>query len=214
MDSLNLESEVERLRAEIREHDRRYYVNAAPTISDLEYDRLLQRLKDLEAAHPQLVTPDSPTQRVGGSPVEGLKPLRHRVPMLSMDNTYNLQELREFGQRTGRLLPGEEVAWTVELKIDGAAVTLIYENGVLVRGGTRGDGQTGDDVTHNLRVVAGVPLRLSGADVPPVLEIRGEVYMTNTDLADVNARRQQSGLKLYANPRNTAAGTIRLLDPR
>ncbi|MCC6492386.1 MAG: NAD-dependent DNA ligase LigA [Pirellulales bacterium] len=214
MDSSNLEQDLEQLRREIREHDRRYYVEAAPTISDFEYDRLMQRLTQLEAAHPNLTTPDSPTQRVGDRPVEGLTPVRHRVPMMSMDNTYSLEELYRYGERTGKLLPGEEVAWTVELKIDGVAVTLIYEQGAFVQGATRGDGQTGDDVTHNLRTVAGVPLRLSGVDVPPALEVRGEVYMTNTDLADVNARRQQQGLKLYANTRNTAAGTIRLLDPR
>jgi DNA ligase (NAD+) len=206
--------EIEQLRAEIRAHDRRYYVDAAPTISDLEYDRLMQRLKELEAAHPDLVTPDSPTQRVGGEPVEGLTPVRHRIPMMSMDNTYSLEELRKFGERTGKLLPGEEVAWTVELKIDGVAVSLLYENGVFVQGATRGDGQTGDDVTHNLRTVAGVPLRLQGDDIPPVIEVRGEVYMTNTDLADINARRKEAGQKLYANPRNTAAGGVRLLDPR
>jgi DNA ligase (NAD+) len=206
--------EIEQLRAEIRVHDRRYYVDAAPVISDLEYDRLNQRLKDLEAAYPHLVTADSPTQRVGGEPVEGLMPVRHRVPMMSMDNTYSLEELRKYGERTGRLLPGEEIAWTVELKIDGVAVALTYENGRFVQGASRGDGQTGDDVTHNLRTVHGVPLRLEGDNVPPVIEFRGEVYMTNTDLADINARRQAAGLKLYANTRNTAAGAIRLLDPR
>jgi DNA ligase (NAD+) len=207
-------TEIERLREEIRGHDRRYYVEAAPTISDLEYDRILQRLKELEAAHPDWVTRDSPTQRVGGEPVEGLTPVRHRIPMMSMDNTYSVEELRKFGERTGKLLPGEEVAWTVELKIDGVAVSLVYENGLFVQGATRGDGQTGDDVTHNLRTVAGVPLRLQGDGIPPVIEVRGEVYMTNTDLADINAQRQQAGLKLYANPRNTAAGAVRLLDPR
>jgi DNA ligase (NAD+) len=212
--SKRVEQEIEGLRAEIRAHDRRYYVDAAPTISDLEYDRLVERLAALEAAHPQLITPDSPTQRVGGEPVEGLTPVRHRVPMMSIDNTYSLEELRRFGERTSRLLAGEPVGWSVELKIDGVAVSLTYENGLLVQGATRGDGQTGDDVTHNLRTVAGVPLRLDDDRPPPMVEIRGEVYMTNTDLADINARRQQAGLKLYANTRNTAAGSIRLLDPR
>jgi DNA ligase (NAD+) len=210
----NLTEEIEQLRAEIRGHDRRYHVEAAPTISDLEYDRLVKRLQDLESAHPELVTPDSPTQRVGGAPVDGLTPVVHRIPMMSMDNTYSLDELRQYGQRTLKLLDGEDVAWVVELKIDGVAVAITYEDGVLVRGATRGDGQVGDDVTHNLRTVSGVPLRLLGDDVPPVVEVRGEVYMTNTDLADINARRQEAGLKLYANTRNTAAGSIRLLDPR
>ena len=209
-----IEQEIEDLRTEIRAHDRRYYVDAAPTISDFDYDRLMQRLQELEAARPELVTPDSPTQRVGGEPLTGLAPVVHRIPMMSMDNTYSLEELQRFGERTAKLLPGEEIAWTVELKIDGVAVAIMYENGLLLRGATRGDGQTGDDVTHNIRTVMGVPLRLSDVDVPPLVEIRGEVYMNNTDLADINARRQEAGLKLYANTRNTAAGAIRLLDPR
>jgi DNA ligase (NAD+) len=206
--------EIERLRAEIRAHDRRYYVEASPVISDLEYDRLMRRLMELEATHPEYLTPDSPTQRVGGEPVEGLTPVRHRVPMMSIDNTYSLEELKRFGERTGKLLPGEEVAWTVELKIDGVAVSITYENGLLTQGATRGDGQVGDDITHNIRTVAGVPLRLHGEHIPPLVEVRGEVYMTNADLAEINSRRQAEGLKPYANTRNTAAGSIRLLDPR
>jgi DNA ligase (NAD+) len=134
--------------------------------------------------------------------------------MLSMDNTYSIEELQRFGERTARLLDGEEIAWVVELKIDGVAVAVKYENGVLVRGATRGTGVTGDDITHNIRTVQGVPLRLVGNDVPAEVEVRGEVYMTNTDLADINARRQEAGLELYANTRNTAAGGIKLLDPR
>jgi DNA ligase (NAD+) len=134
--------------------------------------------------------------------------------MLSMDNTYNLEELQRFGDRTAKSLAGEEIPWVVELKIDGVAISLTYEQGLFARGATRGDGRTGDDITHNLRTVAGVPLRLLGDGVPPVVEIRGEVYMTNTDLTDINARRQADGLDLYANTRNTAAGGIKLLDPR
>ncbi len=210
----NVEREIESLRADIRAHNRRYYVDASPTISDLDFDRLLQQLQVLEAAHPQLVTLDSPTQRVGGEPLEDLTPVLHRIPMMSMDNTYSVEELKRFGERTSKLLPGEEIAWIVELKIDGVAVAITYENCLLLRGATRGDGQTGDDVTHNLRTVAGVPLRLDGDDIPRAIEVRGEVYMTNTDLADINALRQEAGQKLYANTRNTAAGAIRLLDPR
>jgi DNA ligase (NAD+) len=210
----SIERQIEQLREVIREHDRQYYVDAAPTISDREYDKLLDELRQLEAAHPGLVTSDSPTQRVGGEPISGLEHVRHRVPMLSMDNTYSLEELEKYGERTAKLLAGEEIAWVVELKIDGVAVAIAYENGLLVQGATRGDGTVGDDVTHNLRTVAGVPLRLSGADVPKSLEVRGEVYMTNSDLADINARRQTEGLELYANTRNTAAGGIKLLDPR
>lgn len=214
MSKQSVEQELERLRDEIREHDRRYYVEAAPTISDREYDQLMDRLKALEAAHPDLVTSDSPTQRVGGEPLTELDNVRHRLPMLSMDNTYNVEELQRFGDRTMKQLPGEEIAWVVELKIDGVAISLTYENGAFKQGATRGDGQVGDDITHNMRTVRGVPLRLHAKDVPPVVEIRGEVYMTNTDFADINARRQAEGLVLYANTRNTAAGGIKLLDPR
>ena len=210
----DIQQQLDALRAEIRAHDRAYYVDAAPTISDLEYDRLLNRLKELEAARPELVTPDSPTQRVGDAPIPELNSVVHRIPMMSMDNTYSLEELQKYGERTAKLLPGEEVAWDVELKIDGVAVSLTYENGVLVQGATRGDGQVGDDVTHNIRTIGDVPLRLTGDNVPPVVEVRGEVYMTNPDLADINAKRQEAGQKLYANTRNTAADAIRLLDPR
>ncbi len=208
------QQEIERLRAEIREHDRRYYVDARPAISDLQYDRLLERLNKLEAAHPELVTPDSPTQRVGDAPVAELNSVRHRVPMMSIDNTYSLQDLKKYGERIAGLLPGQEIEWVVELKIDGVAVALTYENGLLVRGATRGDGTTGDDITHNVRTVLGVPLRLTGDDVPPLVEVRGEIYMTNADLARLNAQRQEEGMEAYANTRNVTAGSIRLLDPR
>jgi len=208
------QQEINRLRTEIREHDRRYYVDARPTISDLQYDRLLERLKHLEAAHPELVTPDSPTQRVGDAPVAELNSVRHRVPMMSIDNTYSLEELKKYGERIAGLLPSQSIEWVVELKIDGVAVALTYENGLLVRGATRGDGTTGDDITHNVRTVLGVPLRLTGDNVPTLIEVRGEIYMTNADLTRLNAQRQQDGLEAYANTRNVAAGSIRLLDPR
>ncbi len=208
-----VQNEIDRLRAEIREHDRRYYVDAAPTISDLDYDRLMRRLQELEAAHLGRITPDSPTQRVGGEPISSLQPIRHREPMLSMDNTYSLEELQAFGARTAKLLSGEEIAWVVELKIDGVAVSLTYEHGLLVQGATRGDGVRGDDITHNLRVMQDVPLRLAGEPLP-LMEVRGEVYMTNGDLADLNAQRQAAGLELFANTRNTAAGGLKLLDPQ
>ncbi len=207
-------TEIEKLRAEIREHDESYYVDANPTISDLAYDRLMERLKKLEADYPELVTPDSPTQRVGGRPVEYLTQVRHLVPMMSIDNTYSLAELRKYGERTAKLLPGEDIEWVVELKIDGVAMSLIYEDGVLVRGVTRGDGTTGDDVTHNVRTVVDVPLRLKGKNVPPLVEVRGEIYMTNAELARLNAERQEQGFEAYANTRNTAAGSIKLLDSR
>ena len=210
----NPQQEIERLRSEIREHDRHYYVEASPTISDLEYDRLLEKLKGLEARHPELVSPESPTQRVGDRPVDELNSVAHRVPMLSIDNTYSFEELQKYGERIAGLLPNEEIEWVVELKIDGVAVSLTYEDGVLVRGATRGDGRTGDDITHNVRTVLGVPLRLAGSDYPRLVEVRGEIYMANSDLVRLNARRQEEGLEPYANTRNVTAGSIRLLDPR
>ena len=158
---LSAESEIARLREEIRRHDRKYYVEAAPEISDTQYDRLVDRLKKLEAEHPELVTPDSPTQRIGDQPVEGLTPFEHRVPMLSIENTYSLDELKKYGDRVTKLLPGETVEWVVELKVDGVAVSLIYEDGLLTHGVTRGNGRIGDDITHNVRTIKGIPLRLS-----------------------------------------------------
>lgn len=205
---------AEELRRLIRYHDHKYYVEAEPEISDLEYDRLLRELRDLETQHPQLVTPDSPTRRIGDRPVDHLTQVAHRVPMLSIENTYTLEELAEFGDRTTRLLEGEPIEWVVEYKIDGVAVSLVYEQGQLVRGVTRGDGQVGDDITHNIRTIADVPLRLLGKQVPEILEVRGEVYMTNSDLAFVNEQQQVRGEAVFANTRNCAAGTVRLLDPR
>ncbi len=207
-------AEIAELRETIRHHDRKYYVEAEPEISDLEYDRLLERLKKLESEHPELVTPDSPTQRVGGQPVEGLEPVEHRVPMLSIDNTYSLDELRKYGERTAKLLAGESIEWVVELKIDGVAVSLVYEDGLLVRAVTRGNGRVGDDVTHNVRTVGDVPLRLAGERPPAVLEVRGEVYMANSDLVRLNEVQEEKGLPPFANTRNVTAGSIRMLDPR
>ncbi len=206
-------AEIEKLRDEIRRHDRKYYVEAQPEITDRQYDKLMDRLKELEAAHPALVTPDSPTQKVGGEPVAALQPVTHRLPMLSIENTYSVEELRKYGQRIAKLLPGEEVAWVVELKIDGVAVSVTYQDGRLVQAATRGDGRVGDDITHNIRTVVDCPMKL--ADKPPkVLEVRGEVYMTNSDLVKLNEAQQESGGQLYANTRNCAAGSIRLLNPR
>jgi len=212
--SQRVADEIARLREEIHFHDHKYYVEAAPVISDTEYDRLMARLKELEAAHPELITPDSPTQRVGGEPVEGLAPVEHRVPMLSIENTYSVEELKRFGERTAKLLGNEAIQWVVELKIDGVAVSLWYEEGLLVRGATRGNGRVGDDVTHAIRTVRGVPLRLRGRDIPRTLEVRGEVYMTNSDLVALNEAQKRKGLPPFANTRNVTAGAIRLLDPR
>ena len=202
------------LREQLRYHDRKYYVEAAPEISDLAYDKLMSELQTLEAKYPDLVTPDSPTQRVGDAPVSELVQVAHRVPMLSIDNTYSITDLRSFLEKTEAELAGEKVEWVVELKIDGVACSVLYEQGLLTRAVTRGNGQIGDDITHNIRTVAGVPLRLLGKDWPAELEIRGEVYMTNEDLRKLNEEQQARGEATYANPRNTAAGSIRQLDPR
>ncbi len=205
--------EIAHLRDQIRHFDRKYYVEAAPEISDREYDRLMERLKSLEARHPQLVTPDSPTQRVGDEPVAELRAVEHRVPMLSIDNTYSEAELRSYGQRIANLLPGETIEWVVELKIDGVAVSVSYQDGLLAQAATRGNGRVGDDITHNIRTVADLPLRLAGSP-PALLDVRGEIYMTNSNLASLNQRQRERGKEAYANTRNVAAGSIRLLDPR
>lgn len=209
----NPAEEIARLVEQIRHHDRLYYLEAAPEISDLEYDRLLNRLKELEAQHPELIDPDSPTQRIGDQPVGDLTPVEHRIPMLSIDNTYSIEELRQYGNRVSKLLDGEPVEWVVELKIDGVAISITYENGRLVRAATRGNGRVGDDVTHNVRTIGDIPLRLHGKP-PQVLEVRGEVYMTNSQLVKLNEQQAKKGLPPYPNTRNLSAGTIRVKDPR
>jgi len=214
LDRAQAEREIQRLREQIRYHDYKYYVEARPEISDLEYDRLVQRLRELEAQFPELVTPDSPTQRIGDQPVPELRSVRHRVPMLSIDNTYSQQEVRAWAQRIARMLPGEKIEYVVEYKIDGVAIALTYERGLLVLGATRGNGVVGDDVTHNVRTIRDVPLRLRGDDPPPVVELRGEVYMTNSDLVRLNEQQKKKGEPPFANTRNVTAGSIRLLDPK
>ncbi len=205
---------IEELREQIRYHNRRYYVEDAPEISDAEYDALYNELESLEAEHPELVTPDSPTQRVGGEPLEGFEEVRHAVPMLSLGNARKIEELTEWDARIRRLLgPDEEPRYVTELKIDGLAVSLRYENGRFVRGATRGNGTVGEDVTQNLRTVRAIPERLWD-DPPGVLEPRGEVYMTLEDFEGLNRRQEAGGKPPFANPRNAAAGSIRQLDPR
>jgi DNA ligase (NAD+) len=198
---------------EIRRHDHAYYVVAQPTISDQEYDRLYHELVDLETRFPALTTPDSPTQRVGGQPLKEFKPVRHSLPMTSLDNTYSQEELREFFSRVQRLLPHEKLDWIVEPKIDGLAISLRYENGVLACGATRGDGTTGDDITANLRTIRSIPTHLR-RPAPAVLEVRGEVYLTKAGFEKLNAERKAAGEEPFANPRNAAAGSLKQLDPR
>lgn len=209
---MSVQNRIERLRNEIRRHDRLYYVEAKPEISDREYDRLYAELKELESAHPDLITSDSPTQRVGGEPIEGFATVRHREPMLSIDNTYSPDELREFDRRVRKLLPNETVTYAVELKIDGVAISLIYENGQFTVGATRGDGEMGDDVTHNLKTLRELPLSLPARAAR--IEVRGEVYMNREELVRINRERAKEDLEPYANPRNTTAGSLKLLDPR
>ncbi len=205
--------EIAQLVEQLRYHDRKYYVEAAPEISDLEYDRLLNRLKELEAKYPELIDPDSPTQRIGDQPVGDLPPVEHRIPMLSIDNTYSIEELRQYGKRVSKMLGDEPIEWVVELKIDGVAVSVTYEKGRLVRAATRGNGRVGDDVTHNVRTISDIPLRLHG-NPPEVLEVRGEVYMTNSQLVKLNEQQAAKGLPPYPNTRNLTAGTIRVKNPR
>lgn len=211
---MNVVKRIAALRQEIDHHNRLYYVEAKPEISDREFDKLLEELQQLEAEHPDLITPDSPTQRVGGQPIEGFVTVAHRQPMLSIDNTYNPGELRDFDARVRKLLGHEDVEYAVEPKIDGVAMSLTYENGLLTVGATRGDGERGDDVTHNLRSLHDIPLRLHTKKPPPLFEARGEVYMTRDELIRVNRQREKEGEEPYANPRNLSAGTLKLLDPR
>ncbi len=209
-----VEHRLARLRQEVRRHEHRYYVQNAPTISDQEYDRLERELRDLEAQYPELVTPDSPTQRVGEKPSEEFPTFAHRVPMLSLDNTYSEDELREFEERIFRIVGTREMAYTAELKIDGLSMALHYEKGRLVRGVTRGDGVRGDDVTPNVRAIRAVPLVLQGEDVPEELEVRGEVYLPRSRFEAINREREEAEEEPFANPRNAAAGTMKSLDAK
>ncbi len=211
--------EIERLREEIRYHDYRYYVLNDPVITDAEYDRLFRRLQELEEQFPELVTPDSPTQRVGGAPLPEFRKVRHRVPMLSIQDAFNDEEILEFDRRVKRQLGlplDADIEYTIEPKMDGLAASLIYENGVFTLGATRGDGFEGEDVTANLKTIKSVPLRLIDKELPPprYLDVRGEVFMTKKDFEELNRRQAEKGGKLFANPRNAAAGSLRQLDPR
>ncbi|MET0552084.1 MAG: NAD-dependent DNA ligase LigA [Vicinamibacteria bacterium] len=205
---------VEALRREIRRHEHLYYVENRPEIADAEYDALERELRDLEAAHPELVTPDSPTQRVGEKPSEGFATFAHRVPMLSLDNTYNEDELREFEQRIFRAVGERAMTYVAELKIDGVSIALHYEGGRLARAVTRGDGVRGDDVTPNVRTIKAVPLALAGEGVPGELEVRGEVFFPRSRFEKVNREREAAGEEPFSNPRNSTAGTLKSVDPK
>jgi DNA ligase (NAD+) len=203
------------LRKQLDYHNHKYYVDAAPEISDREFDRLLEELTRLEKDHPELRTPDSPTQRVGGTPIDGFEKVSHRVPMLSIDNSYNAGDLRKFDADVRKVVgPAEPVSYTVELKIDGVSISMVYEDGRLVVGATRGSGEVGDDVTHNLKTIGAVPLRLDTTTPPKLLEVRGEIFMTRAELVRINRQRVEDREKPYENTRNLTAGTLKLLDPK
>ncbi|MBK9215453.1 MAG: NAD-dependent DNA ligase LigA [Chloracidobacterium sp.] len=206
----NVNKEIEQLRAEIERHNELYYQKAEPEISDFEFDQLLERLKALEAEHPKLITPDSPTQRVGGK-ADSLRPFRHTVPLMSLDNSYSLDDLKAFTERCEKLAEGRKLEYFAELKIDGLSVALHYENGILATGATRGDGATGDEVTQNVKTIRSIPLRLK-TDLPPHAEVRGEVFLSRSQFARINAELEMQGEKTFANPRNCASGTLRMLD--
>ncbi|WP_445619382.1 NAD-dependent DNA ligase LigA [Kushneria sp. Sum13] len=207
--------EIRTLRAQLEQANYRYYVEDAPSIPDVEYDRLLRRLQVLEAEHPEQVTPDSPTQRVGAPPAEGFPEVQHAVAMLSLDNAFDEQEVRAFARRVAERLETDEqtVRFCCEPKLDGLAVSLVYENGLLVQGATRGDGRTGEGITANLRTLRSIPLRLLGDDLPALLEVRGEVYMSHSGFEKLNDDARAKDSKVFANPRNAAAGSLRQLDP-
>jgi len=217
--SQSIKSVIEALREEVSRHEELYYVFDNPEISDVEYDALLARLRELEEAHPEYAAPDSPTQRVGGRPVEGFTEYVHRRPMLSLENSYNIEELRRFDERCRKLADGRSFDYVAELKIDGLSISLHYEDGLLVRGVTRGDGRRGEDVTTNVRTIRAIPLRLKSGDAKlnehlRNMEVRGEAYLPRSEFERINAEREEEELPRFANPRNAAAGTIRQLDSK
>ena len=214
-DKTQAEKKILRLREQLNHHNYQYYVLDDPEIPDAEYDRLYRELQSLEKDFPDLITKDSPTQRVGDKPLEGFAQVKHEVPMLSLDNVFNDEELGEFNKRIQqRLDTNNEIIFAAEPKLDGLAASLLYENGILVRAGTRGDGTTGEDITQNVRTIHSIPLKLLGDDVPPLLEVRGEVFMPKAGFEKLNQRARENDEKLFANPRNAAAGSLRQLDPK
>jgi len=213
MDRTEADKTIAQLREEIRKHDRLYYEDAAPIISDREYDRLYKELVDLETRFPDLLTPDSPTQRVGGKPLRAFSQIQHRAPMLSLDNTYSEEEVVNFYKRITRLLPNEKIPVVIEPKVDGVAVSVMYEKGRLKYAATRGDGLVGDDITQNIKTIRSVPHELRG-DAPKIFEVRGEAYLDKAGFEKLNRERKAAGLPLFANPRNAAAGSLKHLDPK
>ncbi len=210
----NILKKIEELREKIRYHNYRYYVLDNPTVADAEYDQLMKELAKWETKYPQYINSSSPTQRVGIEPVSGFTTVKHIAPMLSLANAFSTEELRAFDQRIKKIIPQQKLEYVVELKIDGLAITLIYENGIFIRGATRGDGTTGEEITSNLRTVKTIPLKLFGKDIHPRIEVYGEVYMKKSEFKRLNEKRMKNEESLFANPRNAAAGSVRQLDPR
>ena len=214
MSAASIRAQAEDLRRQIDYHNYRYYVLDDPEIPDSEYDRLMRELQELEAAHPELITPDSPTQRVGAQPLKEFAEVRHAIPMLSLGNAFSDGEMADFDERVRKLLNVEQIEYSAEPKLDGLAISLRYEKGVLVQGATRGDGHRGEDVTSNVRTIGAIPLRLLGEGWPAVLEVRGEIFMPKKGFEELNRRARKKGEKTFANPRNAAAGSLRQLDPK
>jgi len=211
---------IQGLRKELERHNRLYYLEAKPEISDREYDRLMRELIDLEGAFPELATPDSPSRRVGGAPLEKFRTVEHKVPMLSLDNTYSREELEEFAVRVQKGLGGEPFSYFVEEKVDGVSIALVYEDGLLKLGATRGDGRYGDDITENIKTLGSIPLRIPvpgsafQGPVPKILEVRGEAYIAKEQFEKINQEKEKAGEELFKNPRNACAGSLKLLDPK
>ena len=215
MPSTSISAQIENLREQLRDHNYRYYVLDNPSVPDAEYDRLFRQLQQLEQEHPDLITHDSPTQRVGDQPLDVFSQVTHRISMLSLDNVFNDQDLQAFDRRVrDRLKTEDEIEYVCEPKLDGLAVSVRYENGVLVQAATRGDGQTGEDITQNIRTIQSLPLKLHGTGYPATLEVRGEVFMPSAGFEEMNRRAAEKGEKIFANPRNAAAGSLRQLDSR
>lgn len=213
MNKKEAQKEIEKLRKEIEYHNRRYYVDAKPEISDFDYDKLMARLIELEKQFPELLEQDSPSQRVGGEPLKGFRQITHTVPMLSLDNTYSYEEFLEFDKRVKKFLAKEDVEYWVEEKIDGVSLSLTYEKGYLVLGATRGDGVRGDDITENVKTIASIPLKLKGK-FPDRLEVRAEAFISHANFEKINQGKEKIGEELFANPRNACAGTLKQLDPK
>ncbi len=209
-----VQARARKLRAEIERHNHQYYVLDQPLVSDAEYDRMFRELQQLESEHPELASPDSPTQRVGGAPLPQFEQLTHRIPMLSLNNAFSEEEVMAFDRRVREGLKTSNVEYLAEPKFDGLAISLTYARGVFTQGATRGDGYTGEDVTPNLRTVRSIPLRLTGKDIPALVEVRGEVLMYRRDFDRLNQRQRANGEKEFVNPRNAAAGSLRQLDSR